>query len=1130
MQGISLTKVNPLLPAEDYNALRKQGFKAIEKLGSDNWTDYNNSDPGITILEAVCYAITDLSYRTGFDIKDLLAPEQLTNNTWKQIFYTARQILHNTALTINDYRKIIIDTAGVRNAWIEKSKDYEVPVWIDYNYPDVQKDADCSCGHNEKVCYGDLKIGPVDKAAYKESFVAKLQESQQALNNLSANATDQEKAALDKIIEKIQWQIDQLPAAPEDLLESKIVEFEGLYNVMIEYESGVQAEEQKKIKQNVTEKLAHNRNLCEDFIAVTDVTYEDFGIGAFIVLQEYADPDEVLAELFFTIYKYFTPSIPFYTIPQMMDKGYLVDEIFEGPALKHGFIDDNDLERTNLFRDIRLSDIINEVADIKGIKAVNYLHLPFAGMNDNASLKNFFNLWIKNLADERKVARIQPEMSQIMFCKERDFITYFMGRSEDRRPNRMLKLFKDMVSMESKYKLVGHQVDFPVPSGEYMDLEDYYPVTYSLPACYGVNDQAGLPSDANDKRKAQALQLKGYLLFFEQVLAGYLSQLNHLRDLFSFDDHVKHNIFTRAIYTATAFNETQLAEIQDLKSLLIDHNNRGADHWDKILEDFTHILQNLLETPKQFSRHRNRFLDHMLARFGENMSEYEAISRWLTPYKIEERLIADKISMLKDGEYYKISTQRAKGYDYTQYGAWGSLNISGAERRVGRLLGFKDVSCRTLATGYVAIEEVVDTTKKVKTNIVKLIDPDDAQNVLFISVPVKDGCCTETLITQILTYADDRSFFKFENGTRQRRVESMYPFWFELYDRTGDSAVLLGKSKEFLSNEERESAFKKIEKLMTTINDNEGLHLVEHILLRPKFDAVLDEENILVPVNFLDVCLDTCDLGIGLGQGTDPQLYLKRISRLAADKCYDEMPWILGYFKIPFHDNDKSFLFQKAFEDGSEPTPLKFKKYELLTKRVLDLQQYGAEIANYRIVSNQKEQLDITNTRCSFIIVDEQEQTLAQSDFIYTQRTDKQKEEGVPPAIDDIDREMERLLVYFGYEMDFYCEEDPCDNNEDPYSFRTTVVLPCWPKRFRDSTFRNLVEKTIQTEFPAHIHTKIVWIGLQEMKEFEQAYHSWLDEMAQNEMPRYEIVNLLVEKLKTLKACGSCNEDCGSAG
>jgi len=98
--------------------------------------------------------------------------------------------------------------------------------------------------------------------------------------------------------------------------------------------------------------LSRYRNLCEDVLSVNAVEYEDFGIGASVVLEEYADPDQVLAQLFFVIYKYFTPSIPFHTIQQMLDRGYAVDEIFEGPALRHGFIDTEELEKTDLFRDI----------------------------------------------------------------------------------------------------------------------------------------------------------------------------------------------------------------------------------------------------------------------------------------------------------------------------------------------------------------------------------------------------------------------------------------------------------------------------------------------------------------------------------------------------------------------------------------------------------------------------------------------------------------------------------------------------------------------------------------------------------------------------------------------------------
>ena len=52
-----------LKPSEDYNFLRREGIKHIEKMGGDLWTDFNTHDPGITLLESLCYAITDLAYR-----------------------------------------------------------------------------------------------------------------------------------------------------------------------------------------------------------------------------------------------------------------------------------------------------------------------------------------------------------------------------------------------------------------------------------------------------------------------------------------------------------------------------------------------------------------------------------------------------------------------------------------------------------------------------------------------------------------------------------------------------------------------------------------------------------------------------------------------------------------------------------------------------------------------------------------------------------------------------------------------------------------------------------------------------------------------------------------------------------
>jgi len=1160
-EPVNLIKSNPLLPAEDYPALRDKGIQYISKLGSDIWTDYNNSDPGISILEAVCYAITDLSYRTDFDIKDLLAPEQLNNDTWKQIFYTARQILHNNALTINDYRKLVIDIKGVRNAWIETSKDYEVPVWIDYNDAEIREEAGCSCDDaDEKICYGKLGLESLTTDQVNAYRNTKIQDINALLQKLAAARTAAEtkiadlttqidmpdidptkRAALIAEREQLQEQVKHIDKkttalntlqaylSPDNTtLPSKIIEFEGLYNVMVEYEEDVlQADQREEVRQLVLDRLSRHRNLCEDFLSINGVEYEDFGIMASVALEEYADPDQVLAQMFFIIYKYFTPSVPFHTIPQMQERGYLIDEIFEGPALKHGFIDDVELEATDFFRDIRLSDIINEIADIKGIKAITYLHLSSGSSTGDADPdKNFFYQWLNFLREQRKVARIQPGMSQIIFCKERELLTYYTGRPADRRPERMLKLFNDLKVLERKYKLEGHTVDLPIPLGENMELEDYYPVTYSLPMCYGVSDRAGLPNDVDEKRRTQALQLRGYLMFFEQILADYLVQLNHLRDLFTFDDTVKYTYFTRA-----------LTEIEDLKDLVVDHG--APNPWEQVLKEFTHVIQSLVETPKIFQDRRNHFLDHMLARFSEDLSEYENISTWLTPYKVKERMIQDKIRILKDGEYYQISTNRGKGYNYAQNDIWDTPNVSGTERRVSRLLGFRNAKRRTLAPDYIVVEPVMETDEKTKTqvwkknkkgqnvNVIKLVDPDNKETVLLTSIEVADGCCTESLISELLEFADDRHNFHFHDELRQRSRKSagqIGTFWYELWDGTDpEIALAIATGEKFDKSEDRDKAFKRLQHVMDTLNNDEGMHLVEHLLLRPRFDGALDEVGNPILPGMLDICLDTCDLGIGLGQNTEVPPYRRRLYRIPAEKCFDNLPWVLEYIRKNVNPNvgDQSFLFQEAFADGTAPVPLKFRRYENLAKRVKDLQEYGSERVNYTIVSNGEE--DPAKLKYSFIIHGDKDIVLAQSSFIFNQ---KSKQPGAPEVADDIEKEIAQLIIYFSFQLDLYCAADPCDNNEDPYSFRTTVVFPCWPKRFRDATFRNLVEKTVQTESPAHVYTRVVWIGINEMQRFEKVYYDWLQEMAQTELPSYEKVNPLVDVLNTLQPCGVCKDDC----
>ena len=55
----------------DYATLRKEGIRLLERMSGGEWTDFNAHDPGITLLEQLCYVLSDFAYRTGHAIPDL---------------------------------------------------------------------------------------------------------------------------------------------------------------------------------------------------------------------------------------------------------------------------------------------------------------------------------------------------------------------------------------------------------------------------------------------------------------------------------------------------------------------------------------------------------------------------------------------------------------------------------------------------------------------------------------------------------------------------------------------------------------------------------------------------------------------------------------------------------------------------------------------------------------------------------------------------------------------------------------------------------------------------------------------------------------------------------------------------
>lgn len=103
-----------------FDRLRAEGMARVQELSRNQWTDYNEHDPGVTILEAFCYALTDVMYRADFPVADLLVNEEGAIDWRRQALLPAEEVLPCRPTTELDYRAAILDQVkDVENVRLE---------------------------------------------------------------------------------------------------------------------------------------------------------------------------------------------------------------------------------------------------------------------------------------------------------------------------------------------------------------------------------------------------------------------------------------------------------------------------------------------------------------------------------------------------------------------------------------------------------------------------------------------------------------------------------------------------------------------------------------------------------------------------------------------------------------------------------------------------------------------------------------------------------------------------------------------------------------------------------------------------------------------------------------------------
>ena len=420
------------------------------------------------------------------------------------------------------------------------------------------------------------------------------------------------------------------------------------------------------------------RNLDEDYCRIRVIDIEEVAVCADVEVKPDADIELVQARIWWEIDQYFNPPIAFYTWQELLDAGVAAEEIFNGPALENGFIKDDELAAALLKPVLCASDIINRLMDIDGVIAVNQLQMTKYDAEGNI-IKGAADPVLdksdgKPVFDADKISAswllyISRQHQPRLYLNASRFLFFKNGLPFQARKDEARDTLTQLRGAAERPKIKNAPQDLPVPAGKFRDPDHYYPVQYSLPSTYGIGP-AGLPLNATALRRAQARQLKAYFLVFEQILGNAFAQIAHTADLFSLDPNIEHTYF------AQAFSKEM---IQDYDELIKEPDK-------SVLEA---RLSALMETEPEFQKRRNRFLDHILARFGEQFSEYAMLLTNLQGQQVAlDQLVEDKIAFIK--AYPLISHDRGKAFNY-QKEPCSSDNIPGIKKRVSLLLGCPDL-------------------------------------------------------------------------------------------------------------------------------------------------------------------------------------------------------------------------------------------------------------------------------------------------------------------------------------------------------------------------------------------------------------------------------------------------------
>ena len=343
-------------------------------------------------------------------------------------------------------------------------------------------------------------------------------------------------------------------------------------------------------------------------------------------------------------------------------------------------------------------------------------------------------------------------------------------------------------------------LDLAPPTGQPLDVAEYVSIQTHFPATYQIGELGPSPQ-IDDQRRGQIKQLKAYLLVFEQLLTNYLAQLANVNQLFSLDTSIDRTYFSQGLYN-----------VPDVLELLTNflEGNEQLDT-EELRERWARFLPK--ESQEVFTDRRNRVLDHLMARFHEQIDDYANIMHSIDVETSGQQLIVDKAGLLKD--YPTISANRGKAFDLYA-GADHKNWVSGLEQRMARLLG---IDLYNLSGSGAVFEHYEDAEGKYRF---RLKDP-TGEIILNSADGYDHEVNIKDLKEKVFEAALDPMRYEHKRDRRGR-------YYLNLLSEEGK---VIARSQEY--HEEENDRLDEILHLIDHLRKmDEKLHVLEHLLLRPK--------------------------------------------------------------------------------------------------------------------------------------------------------------------------------------------------------------------------------------------------------------------------------------------------------